>query len=71
MTHETRYLPLDEYRYESMLRHLLWMAKQPGAYEYATQRSRELANSDPVLYGKLPADLWAVLKERNERPIQS
>lgn len=65
------YLPLDEYRYLSMLEHLTWLAKQPGAHDYATKRSRELARTEPDVYANLPKDLWAILKVKDDRPIQN
>lgn len=64
MTNEILLLLNDEYRYQSMLKHLTKLAKQPGFYDYATTRSRELANKEPDFYGKLPADLWQRLKEK-------
>lgn len=63
MRNEILLLLNDEYRYASMLEHLTQLAKQPGVYEYATQRSRELARTEPEFYGKLPADLWQRLKK--------
>lgn len=64
MTNEITYLPLNQYRYETQLRHLTELAKQPGCWEYATKRSRELSEKEPDVYGKLPADLWQNLKEK-------
>ena len=64
MTNEITYLPLDQYRYASMLEHLTQLAKQPGCWDYATKRSRELAEKEPDVYGKLPAALWQRLKEK-------
>lgn len=64
MTNEILLLLNDEYRYASMLEHLTQLAKQPGVYEYATQRSRELATNEPEFYRTLPADLWKNLKEK-------
>ena len=58
------YMPLDQYRYESELRHLVKLAKTPGAYDFATKKSRELAEREPSIYGKLPSDLWQQLKEK-------
>lgn len=58
------YLPIDEYRYQSELRHLVKMAKTPGAYDLATKKSRELAERDEIIFGKLPGELWAELKAK-------
>lgn len=64
MTHEILLLLNDTYRYQSMLKHLTQLANRPGCWEYATKRSRELAEKEPDVYGKLPADLWQNLKEK-------
>ena len=64
MTNEITYLPLDVFRYQSQLEHLTQLANRPGCWEYATQRSRELANKEPDVYRTLPADLWKNLKEK-------
>lgn len=62
MSDEPTKLPLDKYRYEMWLRHLVWLAKSPGWYDYATKYSRELAEREPDLYANLPRDLWQELK---------
>jgi hypothetical protein len=38
---ETTYLPLDEYRYRSMLEHLAWLGKRQGWREYAEHKARQ------------------------------
>jgi hypothetical protein len=58
------YLPLDEYRYASVLRHLTQLAKQPGWREYAEHKAKQYSRFDAELYGQLPADLGKQLKEK-------
>lgn len=64
MTDEIQYFPLDEYRYQSQLRHLTWLAKQPGWREYAEHKAKQYARYEPNLYGTLHADLLQQLKEK-------
>ena len=64
MLDQITYMPLDAFRYESELRHLVNLAKTPGFYDFATKKSRELAEREPSIYGKLPSDLWVAIKEK-------
>ena len=64
VTDEPTYLPLDQYRYEMWLRHLVRLAKSQGWYDYATKYSRELAEREPEIFGTLPGELWQFLKEK-------
>lgn len=58
------YLPLDEYRYQSMLEHLTWLGKRQGWREYVEHKAKQYARYDPVLYTNLPRDLGQQLKEK-------
>lgn len=68
-SHDVKFLPLDEYRYQSMLEHLTQLANTKGWHEYAMQKAEQYAKWDRVLYAKLPGDLWQQLKEKSNEIV--
>jgi hypothetical protein len=59
------YLPLDEYRYRSMLEHLTWLGNRQGWREYVEHKAKQYARFDAELYGTLPTDLGKQLMEKS------
>ena len=69
MANRTRkYLSTEPYLYQETLAHLIWMAKQPAAKEYAWHRAKELDAHIENLFVGIKDDLVKNMKEINALP---
>lgn len=63
-----KYLSTEPYLYQETLAHLIWMAKQPAAKEYAWHRAKELDAHIENLFVGIKDDLVKNMKEINALP---
>lgn len=63
-----KYLSTEPYLYQETLKHLIWMAKQPAAKEYAWHRAKELDAHIENLFVGIKDDLVKNMKEINALP---
>ena len=69
MVNRTRkYLSTEPYLYQETLKHLIWMAKQPAAKEYAWHRAKQLDADLECLWVGIKDDLVKNMKEINALP---
>ena len=61
-----KYLSIKPLLYQETLEHLIWMAKQPAAKEYAWHRAKELDAHIENLFVGIKDDLVKNMKEIND-----
>jgi hypothetical protein len=61
-----KYLSTEPFLYQATLAHLIWMAKQPAAKEYAWYRAKELDADLECLWVGIKDDLVKNMKEIND-----
>ena len=63
-----KFLSTEPFLYQETLAHLIWMAKQPAAKEYAWHRAKELDAHIENLFVGIKDDLVKNMKEINALP---
>jgi hypothetical protein len=70
MANRTRkYLSTEPLLYQETLEHLIWMAKQPAAKEYAWHRAKELDADIECLWVGIKDDLVKHMKGVKNEPV--
>jgi hypothetical protein len=70
MANRTRkYLSTEPLLYQATLDHLIWMAKQPAAKEYAWHRAKELDADIECLWVGIKDDLVKHMKGVKNEPV--
>lgn len=70
MANRTRkFLSTEPFLYQATLAHLIWMAKQPAAKEYAWHRAKELDADLECLWVGIKDDLVKHMKGVKNEPV--